>query len=266
MLSMRAAAGVRFGAARGCAALAAARGSGGPRPRDRHDARVGRSSRTAEPTTIEIVTDATALVEKLEAVGRPARRAADSDCRPRLASAARRLRRDVSPAGEDRVRRRRRSVRRSPIPSRPADRRASAALATIRLTGEIPAGARALHLDATRWTFASYALTVRRRCVRERRSPNGWRAAQTSAPFALASPAPPLDRLGTAWRYLTLGFTHIVPARTGSHAVRARHLPAERSRPLRAVAGQRVHRRALDHARAEHVRRRRGVAARSSSR
>ena len=31
------------------------------------------------------------------------------------------------------------------------------------------------------------------------------------APFALTSPAPPLDRLGTARRYLTLGFTHIVP-------------------------------------------------------
>ena len=34
---------------------------------------------------------------------------------------------------------------------------------------------------------------------------------QTSAPFALTSPAPPVDRLGTAWRYLALGFTHIVP-------------------------------------------------------
>ena len=34
---------------------------------------------------------------------------------------------------------------------------------------------------------------------------------QTSAPFALTTPAPPADRLGTAWRYLTLGFTHIVP-------------------------------------------------------
>ena len=34
---------------------------------------------------------------------------------------------------------------------------------------------------------------------------------QSSAPFALTSPAPPVDRLGTAWRYLTLGFTHIVP-------------------------------------------------------
>src|SRR4029453_954891 len=33
---------------------------------------------------------------------------------------------------------------------------------------------------------------------------------QTSAPFALTG-APPADRLSTAWRYLTLGFTHIVP-------------------------------------------------------
>ena len=27
----------------------------------------------------------------------------------------------------------------------------------------------------------------------------------------MTSPAPPVDRLDTAWRYLTLGFTHIVP-------------------------------------------------------
>src|SRR5262249_1057934 len=34
---------------------------------------------------------------------------------------------------------------------------------------------------------------------------------QSSAPFQLTSPAPPVPRLGTAWRYLRLGFTHIVP-------------------------------------------------------
>jgi hydrogenase/urease accessory protein HupE len=34
---------------------------------------------------------------------------------------------------------------------------------------------------------------------------------QRSASFAVMSPAPPVDRLSTARRYLTLGFTHIVP-------------------------------------------------------
>jgi len=43
-----------------------------------------------------------------------------------------------------------------------------------------------------------------------------WRKAASydgnrSAPFTWAAPAPPLDRFGTARRYLALGFTHIVP-------------------------------------------------------
>jgi hydrogenase/urease accessory protein HupE len=34
---------------------------------------------------------------------------------------------------------------------------------------------------------------------------------ESSAPFALIAPAATFDRFGTAWRYLKLGFTHIVP-------------------------------------------------------
>ena len=34
---------------------------------------------------------------------------------------------------------------------------------------------------------------------------------QISAPFTLKSPPPSFSRLDTAWRYLTLGFTHILP-------------------------------------------------------
>jgi hydrogenase/urease accessory protein HupE len=34
---------------------------------------------------------------------------------------------------------------------------------------------------------------------------------QSSTPFALASPPPPPGRWVTVWRYLTLGFTHILP-------------------------------------------------------
>jgi hypothetical protein len=52
------------------------------------------------------------------------------------------------------------------------------------------------------WTFASYSLTVR--------NATEWlEGNQTSAPFPVAS-AEPLHRF-TAWRYLVLGFTHIVP-------------------------------------------------------
>jgi hypothetical protein len=86
---------------------------------------------------------------------------------------------------------------------------ASPAVATIRLTGQIPLDAR--HFTWTyAWTFASYALTVQR-SASENATTEWLEGGQTSAPFALTAPAPPITRLGTAWRYLTLGFTHIVP-------------------------------------------------------
>jgi hydrogenase/urease accessory protein HupE len=85
----------------------------------------------------------------------------------------------------------------------------SPAVATIRLTGQIPPDAR--HFTWTyAWTFASYALTVQRDAS-ENAATEWLEGGQTSAPFVLTSPAPPVDRLDTAWRYFTLGFTHIVP-------------------------------------------------------
>jgi hydrogenase/urease accessory protein HupE len=86
---------------------------------------------------------------------------------------------------------------------------ASAAVATIRLTGQIPPDAR--HFTWTyAWTFASYAMTVRRDPT-ENPATEWLEGGQTSAPLALLVPSPRIDRFGTAWRYLTLGFTHIVP-------------------------------------------------------
>jgi hydrogenase/urease accessory protein HupE len=73
----------------------------------------------------------------------------------------------------------------------------------IRLTGVIPAGAKYFTWTFG-WTFASYSITI-----------NGateWlEGGQMSTPFALASLPPPEGRLRTAWRYLRLGFTHILP-------------------------------------------------------
>ncbi len=85
----------------------------------------------------------------------------------------------------------------------------SPAVVTIRLTGRLPPDAR--HFTWTyAWTFASYALTVQGAGSEE--ATTEWlEGGQTSAPFTLSSPTPPVDRLGTAWRYLTLGFTHILP-------------------------------------------------------
>jgi hydrogenase/urease accessory protein HupE len=87
--------------------------------------------------------------------------------------------------------------------------RASTPTATIRLTGPIPAGARTFTWNYG-WTFASYALLLR-----DSSSPDPatqWlEGDQTSKPFALAAAPPAATRLATVVRYLTLGFTHILP-------------------------------------------------------
>jgi hydrogenase/urease accessory protein HupE len=80
--------------------------------------------------------------------------------------------------------------------------------ALIRLTGDVPKGARRFTWTYS-WTFASYALTLRN--VSSDSPATEWlEGGQSSTPFELMSSAR-ADRLGTAWRYLTLGFTHIFP-------------------------------------------------------
>ena len=155
---------------------------------------------------VEIVTDAAALVEKLEA---SAGGSSPADTRPArlqalLTSFDEKFRQRVKLAFDAS------EVRPAIVYSvAPGIDAASAAVATIRLTGQIPPDAR--HFTWTyAWTFASYALTVRS-AASENPATEWLEGGQSSAPFALTSPAPPVDRLGTAWRYLTLGFTHIVP-------------------------------------------------------
>ena len=155
---------------------------------------------------IEIVTDAAALVEKLEAsAGRPA----TVDTRPdRLRSLL---------AGFDEQFRKRVTIAFDASDVRPAIAYAVAAgtgaaaapVATIRLTGQIPPNSRHFAWSYA-WTFASYALTLRN-AVSDNPATEWLEGSQRSAPFALASPAPSFDRLRTARRYLSLGFTHIVP-------------------------------------------------------
>ncbi len=81
--------------------------------------------------------------------------------------------------------------------------------ATIQMTGEIPPGAR----DFTwkfGWTFASYALTLRNGQSSDQATQ--WLdGADTSKAFALSAPAPSVTRFETAARYFSLGFTHILP-------------------------------------------------------
>ena len=155
---------------------------------------------------IEIVTDAAALVEKLEASSgssSPAETQAD-----RLQNLLRSF---------DETFRTRVNIAFDGVEVQPsatyfvttAVDNSSAASATIQLTGQPPSDAK--HFTWTySWTFASYALTVRR--ASSERAVTEWlEGNQMSAPIALSVPSPPTDRLGIAWRYLTLGFTHIVP-------------------------------------------------------
>lgn len=81
--------------------------------------------------------------------------------------------------------------------------------ASIKLTGIIPDHAGQFTWNYS-WTFATYALTVQHEGSSE--PATQWlEGGQLSAAVPVAAPAPPLDRLHTAVRYLSLGFTHIVP-------------------------------------------------------
>jgi hydrogenase/urease accessory protein HupE len=159
-------------------------------------------SRTYE---VEIVTDAASLVEKLEA---SAGDSALSEPTPaRLQSML---------AGFDATFRQRIAIAFDGAKGRPSIAYAVApgsdaapTMATIRLTGNIPPDARQFTWTFG-WTFATYAMTVRR--ASSGNIASEWlEGGATSAPFALASPPPQTGRLKTAWRYLTLGFTHIMP-------------------------------------------------------
>jgi hydrogenase/urease accessory protein HupE len=155
---------------------------------------------------VDVITDAAALVEKLEASsGEPP----VADLRPdRLRARLERF----SDQFRSRV-----ALRFDGSEARPAiayavsqgaDATASP-IATIHLSGQVPSGA--THLTwRYAWTFASYAVTVRNAAAG---SPTiEWlEGGQSSAPFTLNAPEPPPDRVGTARRYLALGFTHIVP-------------------------------------------------------
>jgi len=155
---------------------------------------------------VEIVTDAAALVEKLEASSgqSPAVDADLNRLRAQLLRFDEQFRRRVKLTfdGSD--------VRPSITYAVSAGTDAAASpVATIGMTGQVPAGA--VHLTwSYAWTFASYAVTVRSAAAGN--PTTEWlEGGQPSAPIALAASAQLVDRLATARRYLVLGFTHIVP-------------------------------------------------------
>lgn len=92
----------------------------------------------------------------------------------------------------------------------PAPDATSAPAATIRLTGTIPPGARDFTWSFG-WTFTSYSLSVRH-APSESPATRWLEGKQVSEAFAVAGgPLGAVDRGQTIWRYLTLGFTHILP-------------------------------------------------------
>ncbi|HET8549957.1 MAG TPA: HupE/UreJ family protein [Bryobacteraceae bacterium] len=155
---------------------------------------------------IELVTDAGTLVEKLAAAtGAPP----PAGLHP--------VRLESLLATSDETFRRRVQVAFDHAEARPAiaysvamgTESGAAPIAIIRLTGEIPAGAS--HLTwSYGWTFAPYALTAQGDSPGAR-STEWLEGNQRSKPIKLAGPEPPLTRLAVARRYLTLGFSHIVP-------------------------------------------------------
>src|SRR5438034_5793104 len=75
------------------------------------------------------------------------------------------------------------------------------------MRGMVPEGARRLAWSYS-WTFATYSLTVRK----DGQETTEWlEGGQTNTPILLESPNRPLSRAAIGLRYLTLGFTHIIP-------------------------------------------------------
>lgn len=144
---------------------------------------------------VEIVTDATALAEKLGAAPVPAGAA---DLQALFAKSDEQFRQRVKLSFDGAAARPAITYAVEP----PVDA-TSASAATIRLTGDVPPGAQ--HFTWTfGWTFATYAMTVGGAAQ--------WiEGADTSPSMPISAAAPRLDRLRTAQRYAALGFTHIVP-------------------------------------------------------
>jgi hypothetical protein len=163
---------------------------------------------------VEIVTDALSLLDKLEVLsGQSAGPIADlppTRLEARLRELESIFRQRVILAF-DGVRSQS-SIRFGVVPADASNGAATATSvpgATITLAGEVPAGARQLTWSYG-WTFASYALTVRRADSAD--ATTVWlEGGQTSRPIALDGPVPRSNQIETAARYVLLGFTHILP-------------------------------------------------------
>ena len=160
--------------------------------------------RQASSYEIEVVTDAAALVEKLTTLsGEPIQSGLDAAA----------LRKQLQ--AHDELFRRRFALTFDGSVVQPKIDYAvtgiatatSSPVATIRMIGGLPAGAKQFTWMYS-WTFATYSLTVRETGAETTEWLDG---GQMSTPMSLALSAHAPNRLATGFRYLALGFTHIVP-------------------------------------------------------
>jgi hydrogenase/urease accessory protein HupE len=82
---------------------------------------------------------------------------------------------------------------------------------TVTLRGSVPSGAKTF-VWRYGWTFASYALTVKSSHASQQAGHTIWlEGGQQSQAIVLAKVEPPPSRADVARTYFTLGFTHILP-------------------------------------------------------
>src|SRR6188474_3171700 len=170
---------------------------------------------TDDTFRIEVVTDARALLEKLEALAGAARPDTAPSLPERLngvppQSDSRRFL-DVQQLFLDRV-----AITFDTHAVRPdvqavfapPEDENSPSVATVALLGHIPAGARQLTWRYG-WTFSTYSIEVQKK---DGDSRTEWlEGEEDSAPIPLDARLPRTSRAWVFWQYLGLGFTHIVP-------------------------------------------------------
>lgn len=154
---------------------------------------------------IDVVTDADALLEKLETIAdRPGPKPAPRDFPSRLAA--------LEDIFRDRV-----AINFDGVTVRPtidftvarSSDDLSPSVATVRLTGDVPAGA-ARFAWTYSWTFASYSLRIDG--GDDAPSITEWlEGGESSPPYTIGVTSPRVSRLAIAWQYFWLGLTHIVP-------------------------------------------------------
>ena len=155
---------------------------------------------------IEVVTDAMSLLEKLETVAQQPRSGASNaaDVQGRLRADLDSLSRRIGVAFD--------GERVQPAISvnvAPSTDVGGVPGATLVLTGDRPPKATTFTWKFG-WTFASYALKVEGR-DRGQSATQWLEGGDTSAAVPLDALPPPMTRLELAARYVTLGFTHILP-------------------------------------------------------